>query len=190
MRDKGRPAYVERKGYLLDLSSLTTLEHRCRPELCTDASVCCAEHDVWVDRAERDRVAEWGSRASRMFDSVDQKLREVGDPFRQLGPDLFVLARGSEGICVWAYRGNKGEVLCALHSAALKLGHSPEEAKPEGCILWPLCLCGDAPPEVSVQPGAEQFPCNTFVSERTQLHGGTRDLLIRAGILEPGEKLQ
>jgi hypothetical protein len=60
---------------------------------------------------------------------------------------------------------------------AVEVGVSPHVAKPRGCGLWPLCVSDDQPPIVTVQPGADKYPCNRIVPGRENLHPGTEELL-------------
>ena len=60
--------------------------------------------------------------------------------FRVLGPDAYAIEEGPEGLCVFAYRGARGQHLCSLHSAALEAGLPPQSVKPDCCFTWPLSI--------------------------------------------------
>lgn len=169
--------YLRVGDYLVDAESLLALEHECVPPLCRDSGSCCAAHDVWVDAEDRARLLEWLPAASRYATHIAEHV-EVGEEVcRRLGPELHVVGKQSGEMCLLAYRAEDGAILCSLHSAALDDGADPAEVKPRGCILWPLCVSGDDPPVISVQPGADDFPCNELRSDRRTLHPGTAALV-------------
>ncbi|MFO8007535.1 MAG: hypothetical protein R6V05_07375 [Candidatus Brocadiia bacterium] len=143
---------------LVDLPALAELEHQCDPNLCRKSGCCCADYDVFLEDGERERIAGLLPAAARHVAHLrDSDAREL---FRRLGPDVYALARGEDGLCRLAYQDAEGRILCALHSAALDRGLDPLRTKPESCVLWPLSLTTSRPPVLSVQEGAFGYPCN------------------------------
>ncbi len=162
--------YTLVEGYLVDLEGLAGIAHRCEPALCRASGSCCAAHEVWLGEEERRRILKVMPIAARWLADGEAPAGAV----QQWGPDAYALARNEAGLCAFAYRGGDGRILCSLHSAAPELGLSPEEAKPDSCVLWPLSLASSRPPVLSVQEGALRYPCN-----RRRAAGGLDDGIAR-----------
>jgi hypothetical protein len=171
---KSSQANILRAGdYRFDIDALRRLEHRCEPRVCGESGSCCAAHDAWIGCEEHDRLVRWFSRAAEFA----PHLREMDSPCRQLGPEIYVIRKRPDELCIYAFRAKYGQHLCSLHAAALECGRDPAEIKPRGCVLWPLCESGPKPPVISVQPGAYDFPCNTRREPSGTLDRGTADLI-------------
>jgi len=169
--------FLRVREYKVNAAALLRLAHRCEPALCRESGSCCAAHDAWIGSEEHSRIERILPAA---LPYLEPALHD-GDPsdfLRRLGDEVHTIRRRPSGLCIFAYVADDGRVLCALHSAALAKGIPPEEVKPRGCSLWPLSESTADPPEVSVQAGADRFPCN---SERTgnpeSLHPGTAELI-------------
>ena len=169
--------FLRVREYKVDADALLRLGHRCDPSLCGESGSCCAAHDAWIGPEEYSRIARILPAAQKY---IEPPLRdsEVDGFIRQLGDQLYTIYRRPSGLCVFAYRADGDRVLCALHSAALSKGETPERAKPRGCALWPLSVSTSDRPELSVQAGAYRFPCNTKRSGKpAALHPGTAELV-------------
>jgi len=152
--------YADIDGYRVDLEALATTAHCCDPLLCRRTGSCCAEYEIWVSRAEMERMVGMMPQAARFARRLRRGDGELENVFRELGPDTYALEEGEDGICPFAYAGSRGERLCSLHSAALEAGLPPQAVKPHCCFTWPLAISGESPPVISIQVDALNFPCN------------------------------
>jgi len=152
--------YGDITGYRVDLEALATIAHRCEPVLCRRSGSCCAQYDIWIGRAEMERMVGLMPQAAHFAPHLRGSDGELKNVFRELGPDAYALEEGGDGLCVFAYRGPMRECLCSLHSAALEAGLAPQAVKPNCCFTWPLAISGERPPVISVQVDAFDFPCN------------------------------
>ncbi len=148
-------------GYQVDLDALKSIAHRCEPKACGNGLSCCACYDVELSAIEARRMIDWLPEAAKF----NPKLREGNDgyidPVERMPGSSPSLAVDAAERCVFSYKGQKGELWCSLHSAALAHGYAPETVKPLTCTLWPLAISDDdEPPILTLQPDAERFPCN------------------------------
>jgi hypothetical protein len=103
-------------------------------------------------------------------------------------PGLFSIDKARGNQCVFSYEGGQKEVLCSLHSAALKEGTPPEKVKPTVCTLWPLALTDEKPRFLSICDEAFSFPCNSKRTDREPLfHPEIENIIVKtfgAGFLK------
>lgn len=163
---------------VVDIPALLSITHSCDPSICTSSGSCCGSFEICLEEDEMDRVVGFMPMASAFSDGLISggALKNV---FEELEPGLFGIDEGESGICVFGYYGLKDEVLCSLHSVAMQRNYKPEEAKPRGCVLWPLALSEDKPLSLSVDSDAFLFPCNKQREGASRLAPGITDIIIK-----------
>ena len=161
---------------VVDISALLSIAHSCDPELCSSSGSCCGSFEICLEADEMDRVVGFMPMASEFSDGLmsGSSFRNV---FEELEPGLYAIDEGESGVCVFGYHGAKDEVLCSLHSVAMKRNYKPEEVKPRGCVLWPLAVSEDKPLSLSVDSEAFLFPCNKQREGASALDPGIADII-------------
>lgn len=161
---------------IVDLQSLLSIAHSCDPALCSSSGSCCGNFEICVEADEMERVIGFMPMASE-FSGELMSGGAPGNVFDEIEPDLFSIDEGESEICVFGYRDPADKVLCSLHSAAIRKDYRPEEAKPRGCVLWPLALSEDRPLSLGVDSEAFLFPCNTKRVNASALDPGIADII-------------
>ena len=159
-QQKDGPGPVRIDGIIVDLPSLVSLAHRCRPESCREDRCCCSEYEVEVDGGELETIVGCLPEASRFAPHL-KNGDEYPNIFDDQGGNLFAIDQTEDGCCVFVYRDEAGTPLCSLHAAALSMGLPPAEVKPECCHLWPLALSDSRPPLLGIHEDSFTFACNT-----------------------------
>lgn len=144
---------------VVDIPALLSIAHTCDPSICTSSGSCCGSFEICLEADEMDRIVGFMPMASEYSDGL-MSGESFGNVFEELEPGLYAIDEGELGVCVFGYHGAKDEVLCSLHAAAMQRNYKPEEAKPRGCVLWPLAMSEDKPLSLSVDSDAFLFPCN------------------------------
>lgn len=145
----------------VDLESLFSLEHVCRPEVCKDSHCCCSYFEIEIHRWERDPLVTMFP-AAAAFNGVLSRDDALSDIFEEEIQSNIVIKSNGDDYCILAYQGESGQPLCALHSAALKMNIPPARVKPRCCALWPLVIDDDeAIPILTLHSDAFVFTCNT-----------------------------
>lgn len=174
---RAESTYVEVEGYAVDVASLLSLSHRCDPTLCIETGSCCEDHTVVVNTRELARILDVLP-LLRLHLSGHGFGRMTEVEYAEIWSGAYALKNNGAMNCPFAYIGESGQLLCALHTIALAEGMEPGDIKPGGCMLWPLSLSGDAAGELSVQPGAYRYPCNHMrTGSETELDNGVRDIV-------------
>ncbi len=165
------------RGVRVDLAALRALRHRCEPLKCIGRERgCCETYEVYVDPREMGTIVGSMPDAARYARGLRTK-GEFIEPFEETDGGS-CLATDPHGRCVFAYRDSAGATLCSLHSAALKHGLPPIKVKPKACALWPLYLVEDKQRFLTVQEGANAFPCNhTRRSNARGLDAGVAEIV-------------
>lgn len=145
------------RGVRIDIHALRVLAHFCDPTKCIHARACCNTYEVYVERGEMKSVTGAFDEAARYLDEP----ADIIDPFEETEGG-HCLNTDEDGLCVFAYRGEEGGVLCSLHSAAIDMNLPPASVKPKACTLWPLFYQETDPPLLTVQNDAVSFPCNSM----------------------------
>ncbi|MBF0243999.1 MAG: DUF3109 family protein [Planctomycetes bacterium] len=165
------------KGVEVDVQSLYEIAHRCDPESCGCKGRCCRSYEIPVSESELDRIVG-------LLPDLCQRLRglkqggQYEDFFEEDEEEEFVLIPRPDGRCRFAY-SRKGALRCALHSLALKQGLKVSNCKPWACLLWPLALSPGKIPQLGLQAGAYEFPCNQrrVKLKEAKLDSGVREIL-------------
>lgn len=159
------------QGVAIDTDALLSLAHSCTPGGCGTRSSCCAHYEVCVEEREVSSIIGCMPAAAR----YSRRLRSQGgfpSVLEDVGGGLYALDTNEQGLCVFAYRNRQGAILCSLHSAALDLGLSPYQVKPQACSMWPLAMATE-PRTLTVQGDALSFACNKRRrANRRHLHPG------------------
>ena len=161
---------------VVDIPALLSIAHSCDPSICTSSGSCCGSFEICVEADEMDRVVGFMPMAAEFSDGL-MAGGSFGNVFEELEPGLFGIDEGEFGVCVFGYHGAKDEVLCSLHSVAMKRNYKPEEIKPRGCVLWPLAVSEDKPLYLSVDSEAFLFPCNKERQGASTLDPGIADII-------------
>ncbi len=146
----------------VDIEAIGRLRHACRPELCVAGPSCCQSYEIAFPARQARRVIDYLDHASRYARHLTGP-EGLTDPLSETDDGLACMDTDEDGLCLLAFADDTGRRRCALHAAAVELGHDPAAVKPQPCWLWPLALSEDDPPILTVCAGAEQFPCNRLL---------------------------
>ena len=143
----------------VDLKSLISIRHKCDPGLCRGKTSCCAEYEVCMEKKEVDKIISYTPGAAEFSPQliVDGSYRNI---FEDTDDSLVSIDTDDDNQCLFAWRNNKGDILCSLHSHAIKNNLSFYDTKPESCTLWPLAIYDGSPEILTVQDDAFDFDCN------------------------------
>jgi hypothetical protein len=175
-------------GIQVDLASLRTICHKCRPDICKDRHSCCTKYAPHVSPAELERIVGCFPIIGRYAGGIEEG-NGYKNVFEEWGDATYRIDANDDELCVFAYALSSGEKLCALHSAALDLKIPPAELKPKACSLWPLTLSDGALPELSVDKRWHRFPCNTISEDTLHLDAGVINIIASVFGLSFLEKL-
>lgn len=159
MTTRFRDPYPVIQGIKVDLLGLLSIRHTCRPDNCKDRKSCCQTYEVMVDSNQFSDIVGAMSGAVKFVPGLI-KEGEYVDPFEDAEGGTCLQA-DEDGLCIFAFKGPSGEVLCSLHAAALEWEIEPIQAKPKSCVLWPLALVDSTPSYLTVQDDAMDFLCNS-----------------------------
>lgn len=141
----------------VDLMALFGIDHRCEPRLCKNES-CCTSYEICVDDKEIRNIVSLLKDASDFAPHLRSE-EDWADLFDPVENDLCALETDEDGLCVFAF-GNKNQVRCSLHAAAMRLDLHPYQMKPKVCSLWPVAWVEGERPLITIQDDAFTFPCN------------------------------
>ena len=143
----------------VDLKSLISIKHKCSPEVCKGKISCCAEYEVCIEKDEVDKVFAHTPGAAEFAPQLKASgfYRNI---FDETDDDLIAIDTDEDNQCLFAWRNSDEEVLCSLHSHAIKNNLSFYDTKPESCCLWPLAIYDGSPKILTVQDDAFDFDCN------------------------------
>ncbi|MBS3820280.1 MAG: DUF3109 family protein [Phycisphaerae bacterium] len=145
---------AEIRGVIVHVDALMGLSHCCQPAQCAGKGSCCGAYEVHVAPRELTSIIGLMKEARTLSRRLqDEEVFEEAE-------DGLVLGSDDDGVCVFAYRSRNGQMLCALHSLALKHGIEPGAVKPKSCLLWPLTLSQGPPRHLSTIDDAFDWPCN------------------------------
>ncbi len=143
----------------VDLKSLISIKHKCDPGICRGKISCCAEYEICIEKNEVDKVIAHTPGAAEFAPQLidNSSYRNV---FDETDDNLITIDVDEDSQCLFAWRNSNGEVLCSLHSHAIKNNLSFYDTKPESCCLWPLAIYHGSPEILTVQDDAFSFDCN------------------------------
>ena len=143
----------------VDLKSLISVEHKCDPGVCKGKTSCCAEYEICIEKDEVDKVFAHTPGAAEFAPQLKANgfYRNV---FEETDDNLIAIDTDEDNQCLFAWRKSNGEILCSLHSHAIKNNLSFYDTKPESCSLWPLAIYNGSPEILTVQEDAFNFDCN------------------------------
>ncbi|MHC4320965.1 MAG: hypothetical protein ACYST3_01695 [Planctomycetota bacterium] len=143
----------------VDLRSLISIQHKCDPGLCNEKISCCAEYEVCMEKREVDKIISYTPGAAEFLPQLiaNGSYRNI---FEETDDNLVSIDTDGDNQCLFAWRNNKGDILCSLHSHAIKNNLSFCDTKPESCSLWPLAIYDGRPEILTVQDDAFNFDCN------------------------------
>ena len=143
----------------VDLKSLTSIKHKCDPGVCNGKISCCAEYEICMEKDEVDKIIAHTPGAAEFA----PQLKTNGlynNVFDETDDNLITIDVDEDSQCLFAWRNSNGEVLCSLHSHAIKSNLSFYDTKPGSCCLWPLAIYQGSPEILTVQDDAFNFDCN------------------------------
>ena len=147
------------KNVKVDLKSLISIEHKCDPGVCKGKISCCAEYEVCIEEKEVDKIIAHtpGSVefAPQLIDNGSYR-----NIFDETDNNLITIDTDEDNLCLFAWSNRGGEILCSLHSHAIKNNLSFYDTKPESCCLWPLAIYIGSPEILTIQDDAFHFDCN------------------------------
>ena len=143
----------------VDLKSLISIKHKCDPGVCKGKVSCCAEYEVCMEEKEVDRIIAHIPQAAVFAPQLidNNSYRNV---FDETDDNLIAIDVDDDNQCLFAWRNSNGEILCSLHSHAIKNNLSFYDTKPRSCCLWPLAIYDGSPEILTVQDDAFNFDCN------------------------------
>ncbi|HJO56435.1 MAG TPA: DUF3109 family protein [Candidatus Scalindua sp.] len=143
----------------VDLKSLLSIKHKCDPELCKGKISCCAEYEVCIEKDEIDKVFARTPGAAEFAPQLKANgfYRNI---FDETDDNLIAIDTDEDNQCLFAWCNSNGEILCSLHSHAIKNNISFYDTKPESCCLWPLAIYNGSPEILTVQEDVFNFDCN------------------------------
>ncbi len=162
-------------GFILDLESLSAIEHSCASGNCNMSQCCCGRYEIIIDEAELSNIIDMIPQASRYAPGL-RSDKGFDNVFDYEGRNTYSIDKNDEGFCVFGYKTKGGKVFCSLHTAAIDTKVPINSVKPLSCILWPLALVETNPPILSVQEEVSEFPCNREkISSTLSLDSGIAD---------------
>ncbi len=143
----------------VDLKSLISIQHKCDPGICRGKTSCCAEYDVCIEKKEVSKIIAHTPGAAEFAPQLMANgfYRNI---FDETEDNLITIDTDEDNRCLFAWGNSKGDILCSLHSHALKNSLSFYDTKPESCLLWPLAIYDGKPEILTVQDDAFNFDCN------------------------------
>jgi len=161
----------------VDLKSLISIKHKCDPDICRGKISCCAEYEVCMEKEEVGKIIAHLPAAAEFAPQLiaDGSYRNI---FDETDDNLITIDADEDNQCLFAWRNSKGEVLCSLHSHAIKNNLSFYDTKPVNCCLWPLAIYDDSPEILTVQDDAFKFDCNMKRKpEKAELDAGISSII-------------
>ena len=155
-------------GVEVDISSVYSIAHQCKPGKCKADQSCCSKYEVYIDHREVSTIIGYLPEASK-FASHLGNASDFENMFEEEGKNLFLIDTLEDDLCIFAYENKEDHILCSLHSAALNLKVHPHRLKPRSCVTWPLAISDEPPLLLSIADDAFKFPCNTLKKESTSL---------------------
>ena len=143
----------------VDLKSLISIKHKCDPEICREKISCCAEYEVCMEKKEVDKIIAHTPGAAEFAPQLKAN-GSYNNVFDETDDNLITIDVDEDNQCLFAWRNSDEEVLCSLHSHAIKNNLSFYDTKPESCCLWPLAIYDGNPQILTVQEDAFNFECN------------------------------
>ena len=143
----------------VDLKSLISIKHKCDPGICKDKISCCAEYEVCMEKKEVDKITAYMPGAAQFAPQLKQD-GSYNNIFDETDDNLVSIDTDTDNQCLFAWHNSVGEVLCSLHSYAIKNNLSFYDTKPGSCSLWPLAIYDGSPRILTVQDDAFNFDCN------------------------------
>jgi len=116
-------------------------------------------YEVCIEKNEVDKVFAHTPGAAEFA----PQLKDNGfyrNIFEETDDNLITIDTDEDNQCLYAWRNSDKEVLCSLHSHAIKSNLSFYDTKPESCCLWPLAIYDGSPKILTVQDDAFDFDCN------------------------------
>ena len=147
-------------GFMVDLLALLSIDYACDPALCKDTVSCCASYDVCISESDVIKIIPHFPQAS-IFAPAIKEGDDYGNLFDETEDGLFSLETNEDLQCKLAWKNDSGELLCSLHSHALKNNLSFYDTKPKSCCLWPLAESDSKPKCISIDSDSLKFPCVT-----------------------------
>ncbi len=143
----------------VDLKSLISIKHKCDPGVCKGKISCCAEYEVCIEEKEVDKIIAHTHGSAEFAPQLiaNGSYRNV---FDETDNNLITIDTDEDNMCLFAWCNRDGEILCSLHSHAIKNNLSFYDTKPESCCLWPLAIYIGSPEILTVQDDAFDFDCN------------------------------
>ncbi len=161
----------------VDLKSLISIKHKCDPGICKGKISCCAEYEVCMEKKEVNKIIAHTPEAAEFATQLiaNGSYRNI---FDETNDNLITIDTDEENQCLFAWRNSKGEILCSLHSHAIKNNLSFYDTKPVSCCLWPLAIYDGSPETLTVQDDAFNFDCNRKLkSEKIDLDTGISSII-------------
>lgn len=152
---------IQVKNINVDIDSILSLKYKCDPSICKGE--CCSSYHVCITEKEIDRIIPNLHEISE-FATHLKNNEEFEDIFDE-HEDEISIDTNEKWQCKLLWENQSGELLCALHSLAIKNNTSYYDIKPKPCCLWPLAISKEEPYFLTVQH--EDFPCLEKKEDKT-----------------------
>jgi len=173
MADKSNLNYLIIDGVTVDLLGLISIDYLCDPKLCNGQKSCCAYYDVCITEEDVNKIIPHFPEAACFAKHIKTMEGEYVNVFDEPDDDdddddddenngFISLDTDDDFTCKLAWKNEAGDVLCSLHSQALKNNISFYDAKPKSCCLWPLAESDSKAKSLSIDSDCVKFPCVTI----------------------------
>ncbi len=150
-------------GIIVDIMSIISIKYSCDPKLCAGKKSCCASYDICIEKKDVSKIIPYFSEAAKFAPHI-KKGDEYDNMFDETDDGLISLETDENWQCKLAWKNDAGDVLCSLHSHALKNNLSFYDTKPKICCLWPLAESETKQQSLTIDSDCLTFPC---VKEKT-----------------------
>lgn len=145
-------------GIIVDIMAIISIEYLCDPKLCSGKKSCCASYDVCIEQKDVTKIIPYFPGAA-VFAPHIKDGDEYINMFDEIDDELISLESDENWQCKLAWKNKSGDVLCSLHSHALKNNLSFYDTKPKVCCLWPLAESDTKQQSLTIDSDCLNFPC-------------------------------
>ena len=146
-------------GIIIDLLALLSINYLCDPALCNGMKSCCASYDVCITEKDIIKIIPYFPQASIYAPQIKEDEGGFSNLFEENDDGLFSMETDENFQCKLAWKNEAGDVLCSLHTHALKNNLSFYDTKPKSCCLWPLAESDPEEKSLCIDSDCLLFPC-------------------------------
>lgn len=147
-------------GIIVDLQAIISIDYLCDPKLCNGKKSCCAHYDICIEQKDVIKIIPYFPEAS-IFAPHIKNDSNYSNLFEETDDGLISLETDENFTCMLAWKNPDGDILCSLHSQAIKNNLSFYDTKPKSCCLWPLAESDTKQASLTIDSDCTTFPCVT-----------------------------